>query len=166
MLKKTSNVITPRSASRVKQHASSNKVLVLHGPNLNLLGSREPEIYGRETLAGINRRLVAQGKAAGWAVTCFQSNQEGALIDRVQLAKKQQVTAIVINPAGFTHTSVALRDALAGVAIPFIEVHLSNIHAREPFRSHSYFSELAVGTICGLGSHGYELALQFILRQT
>ena len=138
---------------------------MLHGPNLNLLGSREPEIYGRETLADINRRLIAQGKAAGATVTCFQSNQEGALIDRVQQSKKEQVTSIIINPAGFTHTSVALRDALVGVAIPFIEVHLSNIHAREPFRRHSYFSDQAAGTICGLGSRGYELALQFILQQ-
>jgi 3-dehydroquinate dehydratase-2 len=141
------------------------KILVLHGPNLNLLGSREPEIYGRESLADINRGLIAQGKAAGAAVTCFQSNHEGALIDRVQQSKNELVTAIIINPAGFTHTSVALRDALAGVAIPFIEVHLSNIHAREPFRHHSYFSDQAAGTICGLGSRGYELALQFILQQ-
>lgn len=142
-----------------------NRILVMHGPNLNLLGSREPEIYGRETLADINRRLIAQGKAAGAAVSCFQSNQEGALIDRVQQCKKERVTFIIINPAGLTHTSVALRDALAGVAVPFIEVHLSNIHAREAFRRHSYFSDQAVGTICGLGSCGYELALQFILRQ-
>jgi 3-dehydroquinate dehydratase-2 len=141
------------------------KIIVLHGPNLNLLGSREPEIYGRETLADINRRLAVQGKAAGATVTCFQSNQEGALIDRVQQSKKDKVTFIIINPGGFTHTSVALRDALTGVAIPFIEVHLSNIHAREPFRHHSYFSDQAVGTICGLGSRGYELALQFILQQ-
>lgn len=154
----------PRTAGRIKH--GSNKILVLHGPNLNLLGTREPEIYGREALPDINRRLIAQGKLAGAAVTCFQSNHEGALIDRAQLAKQQQVAWIIINPAGFTHTSVALRDALAGVAIPFIEVHLSNIHAREPFRRHSYFSDLAAGTICGLGSQGYELALQFILRQT
>ncbi len=140
--------------------------MVLHGPNLNLLGSREPEIYGRETLADINRRLIALGKAAGATVICFQSNHEGALIDRVQQCKQEQVASIIINPAGFTHTSVALRDALAGAAIPFIEVHLSNIHAREPFRHHSYFSDRAVGTICGLGSRGYELALQFILQQT
>jgi len=163
MPKTTPSADTPRIASRIKQ--GSKKILVLHGPNLNLLGTREPEIYGRETLADINRRLIAQGKAAGAAVICFQSNQEGALIDRVQLAKKQQVASIIINPAGFTHTSVALRDALAGVTIPFIEVHLSNTHAREPFRRHSYFSDLAAGTICGLGSHGYELALQFVLRQ-
>jgi len=133
---------------------------------LNFLGTREPEIYGRETLADIDNRLVALGSAAGAVVTCFQSNHEGALIDRVQLARKQNVVSIIINPAGLTHTSVALRDALAAVAIPFIEVHLSNIYAREPFRSHSYFSELATGTICGLGSHGYELALQSVLRQT
>jgi 3-dehydroquinate dehydratase-2 len=129
------------------------------------LGSREPEVYGRETLADINRRLIALGKAAGATVICFQSNHEGVLIDRVQQSKKDQVASIIINPAGFTHTSVALRDALAAVAIPFIEVHLSNIHAREPFRRHSYFSDQAAGTICGLGSRGYELALQFILQQ-
>jgi 3-dehydroquinate dehydratase-2 len=143
----------------------SKRILVLHGPNLNLLGSREPEIYGRETLADINRRLIAQGKAAGVNVICFQSNQEGAIIERVQRSRKERVTFIILNPAGFTHTSVALRDALAGVAIPFVEVHLSNIHAREPFRRHSFFSDQAAGTICGLGSHGYELALQFILQQ-
>ena len=152
---------------RVKREVrGSKKILVLHGPNLNLLGTREPEIYGRETLTDINRRLTVQAKAAGVQIICFQSNHEGALIDRVQLAGKQGVAYIVINPAGFTHTSVGLRDALAAVAIPFIEVHLSNIHAREPFRSHSYFSDLAVGTICGLGSHGYELGLEFVLRQT
>ena len=138
---------------------------MLHGPNLNLLGSREPEIYGRETLADINRRLVALGKTNGATVICFQSNHEGALIDRVQQSKKEGVGYMIVNAAGFTHTSVALRDALAAVAIPFIEVHLSNIHAREPFRRHSYFSDQAVGTICGLGSRGYELALQSILQQ-
>ena len=141
------------------------KILVLHGPNLNLLGSREPEIYGRETLDDINQRLIAQGKAAGVRLSCFQSNHEGALIDRVQQSGKEQIGFIIINPAGFTHTSVALRDALAAVAVPFIEVHLSNIHAREAFRRHSYFSDQAAGTICGLGSRGYELALQFILQQ-
>ena len=164
MLKKSPNIVSLTPVSRTKPDGAK-KVLVLHGPNLNLLGSREPQIYGRETLVDIDRRLVAQGKASGVAVTCFQSNQEGALIDRVQLAKKQQISFIIINPAGFTHTSVALRDALAAVAIPFVEVHLSNIHAREPFRSHSYFSDLAAGTICGLGSYGYELALQFVLRR-
>jgi len=146
--------------------SGAKKILVLHGPNLNLLGTREPGIYGRDTLAAINRRLIDQGKGAGAAVVCFQSNQEGVLIDRVQLAGKQGFASIIINPAGLTHSSVALRDALAAVAIPFVEVHLSNIHAREPFRRHSYFSDLASGTICGLGSYGYELALQFVLRQT
>ena len=165
MLRERSNVVALGSASRIKRIAAK-KILVLHGPNLNLLGVREPQIYGREALADINRQLVALGKAGGATILCFQSNHEGALIDRVQLARKQQVTAIIINPAGLTHTSVALRDALAAVAVPFVEVHLSNIHAREPFRRHSYFSDLASGTICGLGSHGYELALQFILRQT
>jgi len=163
MSKKASGAVALKTTARTKR--GPKKILVLHGPNLNLLGSREPEIYGRETLADIDRRLIAQGKAAGATVTCFQSNHEGELIDRVQQSKKEQVTSIIINPAGFTHTSVALRDALAGVAIPFIEVHLSNIHAREPFRRQSYFSDQAVGTICGLGSRGYELALQFILQQ-
>ena len=164
MLKKNPSAAAPSSVKRKLR--GSKKILVLHGPNLNLLGTREPEIYGRETLADINRRLTVQGKAAGVEIICFQSNHEGALIDRVQLAGKQQIAYVIINPAGFTHTSVSLRDALAAVAIPFIEVHLSNIHAREPFRSLSYFSDLAVGTICGLGSHGYELALKFVLRQT
>ena len=164
MPKNTPSAAAPKAVNRVPQVRKN--ILLLHGPNLNLLGTREPDIYGRETLADINRRLIAQGKAAGAAVSCFQSNHEGKLIDRVQLAKKQRVTSIIINPAGYTHTSVALRDALAGVAIPFIEVHLSNIHAREPFRRHSYFSDLAAGTICGLGSYGYELALQSVLRQT
>jgi len=160
-------ISTVAGSSKLKRNArGSKKILVLHGPNLGLLGIREPEIYGRETLADINQLLTVQGKAAGVEVICFQSNHEGALIDRVQSAGRQQVDYIIINPAGFTHTSVALRDALAAVAISFIEVHLSNIYARESFRSHSYFSDLAVGTICGLGSHGYELALGFILRQT
>jgi 3-dehydroquinate dehydratase-2 len=158
--KTTSKPVAIDAAARTTRQ----KILVLHGPNLNLLGSREPQIYGTETLPEINRRLIAQGKAAGASVTCFQSNQEGALIDRVQKSQKEQVTFIIINPAGLTHTSVALRDALAGVSIPFIEVHISNIHAREPFRCHSYFSDQATGTICGLGSHGYDLALRFILR--
>jgi 3-dehydroquinate dehydratase II len=135
-------------------------ILVVHGPNLNLLGTREPEIYGRETLSAINQRLVANGKAAGVAVATYQSNIEGELISRVQQAGKDGVAFIVINPAGYTHTSVALRDALAGVAIPFIEVHLSNVHAREPFRRRSYFSDIAVGTIVGLGSRGYDFALE------
>jgi 3-dehydroquinate dehydratase-2 len=165
MPKKIPKVAAARSATN-RSKPGPRKILVLHGPNLNLLGTREPEIYGRETLAEINRRLVALGKSGNATVVCFQSNQEGALIDRVQLAKKQGVAAIIINPAGFTHTSVALRDALAAVAIPYIEVHLSNIHAREQFRRHSYFSDLAAGTVCGLGSYGYELALQSVLRQS
>lgn len=139
-------------------------ILVLHGPNLNLLGERETEHYGRETLAAIDARLQAAGKKAGVAVQCFQSNHEGALIDRIQAAKSDETAYIVINPAGFTHTSVALRDALAAVRIPFIEVHLSNVHAREPFRRHSYLSEIAAGVICGLGPVGYELALEAALR--
>jgi 3-dehydroquinate dehydratase-2 len=163
MLKVASKSITPRT--RVNTKRGAIRVLVLHGPNLNLLGSREPEIYGRETLADINRRLVAKGRASGATVTCFQSNHEGALIDRVQRSGKERTSFIIINPAGFTHTSIALRDALAGVAIPYIEVHLSNVHAREPFRRYSYFSDQAAGTICGLGRRGYELALEFILRQ-
>jgi len=164
MLKEEFKVNTRAGAGRVKQ-VGPRKILVLHGPNLNLLGTREPATYGRVTLAQINRRLIAIGKTAGASVLCFQSNHEGALIDRVQLAAKQQIAWIIANPAGYTHTSIALRDALAGVAIPFVEVHLSNIHAREPFRRHSYFSDLAVGTVCGLGSRGYELALDFVLRQ-
>ena len=164
MLKTASAATLGKARSSAKQ--SPRKVLVLHGPNLNLLGTREPGIYGHEKLIDINRRLIAQGKAAGATLVCFQSNQEGALIDKVQQARQDQVIGIIINPAGFTHTSVALRDALAAVSIPFIEVHLSNIHTREPFRRHSYFSDLAAGTICGLGSIGYELALQFILQQS
>lgn len=163
MARIVSGAPAPKTGALSKQGAK--KILVLHGPNLNLLGSREPEIYGRETLADVNRRLVALGKTAGATIICFQSNHEGALIDRVQQSKKDQVGHIIVNPAGYTHTSVALRDALAAVAIPFIEVHLSNIHAREPFRRHSYFSDQALGTICGLGSRGYELALEFILQQ-
>lgn len=142
---------------------SKRRLLVIHGPNLNLLGSREPKIYGNEKLAAINRRLVAAGNAAGAEVLCFQSNVEGKLIDRVQRARGERIAFIVLNPAGYTHTSVALRDALAGVAIPFIEVHLSNVQAREPFRHRSYFSDLAVGTICGLGSQGYDFALAYAL---
>jgi 3-dehydroquinate dehydratase II len=152
-------------AARSAARRSSRRILVLHGPNLNLLGTREPEIYGSDTLDAINRRLQQQGAQAGAEVDCFQSNHEGQLIDRVQDAKKRAVSGIIVNPGGFTHTSVALRDAFAAVAIPFIEVHLSNIHAREAFRRHSYFSELAAGVICGLGSHGYELALQHLLRR-
>jgi 3-dehydroquinate dehydratase-2 len=139
---------------------------LLHGPNLNLLGTREPEIYGKENLQTINQRLSQLARARGALLEIHQSNHEGALIERVHQAKKQGATWIIVNPGGLTHTSVALRDALAAVSIPFVEVHLSNIHAREPFRRHSYFSDLAAGTICGLGSLGYDLALQFVLNRS
>jgi len=135
------------------------EILVLHGPNLNLLGAREPEHYGRETLDSINAQLKTQASAAGHAIQFFQSNAEHELITRVQTAMQEKVAFILINPAGFTHTSVALRDALAATGIPFIEVHLSNVHAREAFRHHSYFSDLARGVISGLGAQSYVLAL-------
>ncbi len=135
------------------------KLLVLHGPNLNLLGSREPEVYGRATLAQIDADLQARAQAAGHALASLQSNDEETLVDRVQAAREDGTTCILINPAAFTHTSVALRDALAAVAIPFIEVHLSNPHAREPFRRTSYFSDLAVGVVCGFGADSYRYAL-------
>ena len=134
---------------------------VLNGPNLNLLGTRQPEIYGRETLADIERRLREQGARQGVDVEAFQSNHEGALVDRIQAARADGTGFILINPGAYTHTSVAIRDALAGVSIPFVEVHLSNIHAREPFRHRSYLSDIAVGTIAGLGSRGYDFALSF-----
>lgn len=140
------------------------RILVLHGPNLNLLGKREPHIYGHATLAGINAGLVQQAKIAGVELDTFQSNHEGALIDRIHEASVAGTHFIIINPAAFTHTSIALRDALAGVAIPFVEVHLSNVHARESFRHKSYFSDLALGVICGLGAHGYTAALDHLLR--
>jgi 3-dehydroquinate dehydratase-2 len=141
------------------------KVLVLHGPNLNLLGTREPEVYGSTTLAQIDAELAQMAADAGATLQSFQSNHEGALIDRVQAARLDGTEFIVINPAAFTHTSVGLRDALAGVAIPFIEVHLSNVHRREAFRHHSYFSDLAEGVIVGLGANGYRLALQHALAR-
>lgn len=139
-------------------------IWVLHGPNLNLLGTREPGVYGATTLAQIDTMLREDGAAAGVRVESFQSNHEGALVDRIHAARDAQVDFIVINPAAFTHTSVAIRDALAGVAIPFVEVHLSNVHKREPFRHHSYFSDLAVGVIAGLGPTGYRCALQFAIE--
>jgi len=141
------------------------RLLVLNGPNLNLLGEREPEHYGVVTLADINRRLACRAEAAGVELESFQSNHEGALIERVHAARQQGVRYIIINPAGYTHTSVALRDALAGTAIPFVEVHLSNVHARESFRHHSYFSDLAIGVISGLGQEGYFLALEYLLNK-
>ncbi len=139
------------------------RILVLHGPSLNLLGTREPSIYGAATLDEINARLTARAEAEGAVLVSFQSNAEAALIDRVQQAAGDGTQFIIINPAAFTHTSVALRDALAAVKLPFIEVHLSNVFAREAFRHHSYFTALAVGMICGLGARGYELALEYAL---
>lgn len=141
------------------------KILVIHGPNLNLLGSREPEIYGSETLADIDQTLVDIAAAADVDVQTFQSNHEGALIDRIHAARKDNVRGILINPGGFTHTSVALRDALSAVALPLIEVHLSNIHAREDFRRHSYIAPIALGQVCGFGAHSYVLALQALLAK-
>ncbi|MFT4767928.1 MAG: 3-dehydroquinate dehydratase-2 [Glaciecola sp.] len=140
------------------------RILVLHGPNLNMLGKREPEIYGSDTLLSIDQHLIALAKEADFELTTFQSNAEVELIDTVQQARSAGTEFIIINPAAFTHTSVALRDALAATQLPFIEVHLSNVHAREPFRHHSYFSDLATGVICGLGPLGYEAALQFALQ--
>lgn len=140
-------------------------VLVLHGPNLNLLGTREPEVYGATTLADINIALVERAQARGVTLAYFQSNHEGALVDRIHAAKSEGIEFIIINPAAYTHTSVALRDALAGVAIPYIEVHLSNVHRREPFRHHSYLADQAVGVICGLGWRGYLAALDYAIDQ-
>lgn len=140
------------------------RLLVLHGPNLNLLGTREPEVYGRASLAGIDADLAQRATEAGHSLESFQSNAEHVLVERVQQSRGA-VDFILINPAAFTHTSVALRDALAAVAIPFIEVHLSNPHAREPFRQTSYFSDLAVGVVCGFGPLSYGLALSAALRR-
>jgi len=134
-------------------------ILVVQGPNLNLLGSREPEVYGKTTLEDIHRKLGHLAKSHSVNLDTYQSNHEGELIDRIQKAKQDGIDFIIINPGAFTHTSVALRDVLAGVAIPFIEVHLSNIHQREEFRKHSYLSDIAIGVICGLGALGYELAM-------
>ncbi len=139
-------------------------IWVLHGPNLNLLGTREPGVYGVDTLAGIDGQLAAVALEHQVRLDCFQSNHEGALVDRIQQAAADGVSFIIINPAAFTHTSVAIRDALAAVAVPFIEVHLSNVHKREPFRHHSYFSDLAVGVIAGLGAQGYLAALRYAIH--
>lgn len=148
-----------------KSRTAKPAILVLHGPNLNLLGSREREIYGRETLESINRRLKAKALAAGLPIQCLQSNHEGVLVDRVQQAAAERVGFIILNPAGFTYSSIALRDALTAVKIPFIEVHLSNIHAREPWRAQSHFTAVAVGCIQGLGAMGYELALDYAIAR-
>lgn len=151
------------------QAHKQKRVLVLNGPNLNLLGKREPEIYGHEGLSDIETHLKQQAATYQITLICHQSNHEGELVDLIHqygLLKPQneRVHAIIINPAAFTHTSVALRDALLAVAVPFIEVHLSNVHKREPFRAHSYLSDCAVGVICGLGAHGYEMALQYFIN--
>lgn len=141
------------------------QLLLLNGPNLNLLGTREPEVYGHTTLNDIEQSLTHAAADLGHSLACTQSNHEGVLIDRIHQARDEQVDFILINPGAFTHTSVALRDALAGVAIPYIELHLSNVHAREPFRHHSYLSDQAVGVLCGFGAQSYELALQAAHRQ-
>jgi 3-dehydroquinate dehydratase-2 len=142
-----------------------SRLLVLHGPNLNLLGTREPDVYGRVTLAQIDQALADKARATGAELSSFQSNHEGAIVDRIQQARTEQVDFVLINPAAYTHTSVAIRDALAGVALPFVEIHLSNVHKREAFRHHSYFSDLAEAVICGLGWKGYLYALDFALER-
>lgn len=140
-------------------------ILVLHGPNLNMLGTREPDVYGQETLADIDKQLQDSAKKQGHHLLHLQSNAEYELIDRVHEARAEGVDFIIINPAAFTHTSIALRDAMTASEIPFIEVHLSNVYGREAFRHHSYFSDIAEGVICGLGSQGYELALQAAIKR-
>jgi 3-dehydroquinate dehydratase-2 len=142
----------------------AHRILVINGPNLNLLGTREPERYGTVTLQEVEEGLAELARAAGAELTSFQSNSESALVDRIQQAASQGIDFIIINPAAYTHTSIAMRDALAAVRVPFVEVHSSNIYGREPFRSRSYFSDLAVGVISGLGAKGYELALAYALQ--
>lgn len=167
MLKKATAPKAAKAGAAKATAGAKNKknILVLHGPNLNLLGTREPEHYGRDTLAQIDARLKKRAAAAGAKLAVFQSNAESELVDRIQQAGRDGVNFILINPAAFTHTSVAIRDAISAVSIPFIEVHLSNVFAREPFRHHSYFSDLAVGVISGLGPLGYELALDYALSE-
>lgn len=143
----------------------AKNILLLNGPNLNLLGTREPEVYGATTLAEVEQAAAEQAAQAGARLTAFQSNHEGVLIDRIQAAKAEGVDAIVINPGGLTHSSVSLRDALASVAIPFVEIHVSNIHQREAFRHQSYLSGIAVGVICGLGVEGYTAAISYALKK-
>lgn len=140
-------------------------VLVINGPNLNTLGAREPEVYGSTTLPEIEAALIAQGAAAGLSVDTFQSNHEGAIIDRLHEARADGTRFVIINPGAFGHTSIALRDALAAVALPFVEIHISNIHAREEFRKHSYLSDLATGVLFGFGTHGYHLAMDYVILQ-
>jgi len=152
-------------ASKAESAQPRARILVLQGPNLNMLGVREPSVYGRTTLADIHHAMEDRARASGAQLESFQSNHEGELIDRVQAAYTEGVDFIIINPGGFGHTSVALRDALAAVAIPFVEVHISNVHSREPFRHHTYLSAIAVGVICGLGAEGYQYALDFALTK-
>jgi len=140
-------------------------ILVIHGPNLNLLGTREPEVYGADTLVAIDEQLSQKAKQLGVALETFQSNDEGAIVDRIQRAAAEPVDFVIINPAAFTHTSVAIRDALLGTRIPFVEVHLSNVHAREAWRKHSFLSDIAVGVICGFGKTSYLLALEAAAAQ-
>jgi 3-dehydroquinate dehydratase-2 len=140
-------------------------ILLLNGPNLNLLGTREPQIYGADTLADVERMVTEEGARLGATVSCFQSNHEGALIDRIHAARLDGTHWIIVNPGGLTHTSVALRDAFAGVALPVVEVHVSNVHRREEFRHHSYISGIAEGVIAGLGVYGYSAALNFAVRR-
>ena len=154
-----------QATAETDKESDGTRLLVLHGPNLNLLGTREPKHYGSTTLAEINLALAKRAESAGVNLESFQSNHEGALIERVHAAGQQGVRYMIVNPAAYTHTSVALRDAIAGTGIPFIEVHLSNVHAREAFRHHSYFSDLAIGVITGLGSEGYLLALEYLLSK-
>ncbi len=159
--------MTPKKRTKKAQsaQADSTLILVLHGPNLNLLGTREPDVYGHTTLADIHQVMADRCAVANVRLESFQSNHEGELVDRIQAAGAEGVDFIIINPAAYTHTSVAMRDALAAVAIQYVEVHLSNIHARERFRHHSYFSDQAVGVICGLGADGYLAALDFALNR-
>lgn len=139
-------------------------VLIINGPNLNLLGTREPQIYGSTTLADVENQMTALGKELGMQVRCFQANGEGEIVGRIHQARGENIEGIIINAGAYTHTSVAIRDALAGVAVPFVEVHISNVHKREPFRHHSYLSDQALGVIVGLGVYGYEAALRFLAR--
>lgn len=141
-------------------------VLVINGPNLNSLGTREPEIYGSATLADIESGLIAQGAAVGLSVATFQSNHEGQIVDRLHAARAEGVRFVIINPGAFTHTSIAIRDAFAAVSLPFIEVHISNVHAREEFRRHSYLSDLAVGVLAGFGAHGYTMAMDYLIDRS
>ena len=154
------------AAKAARRPPAGKPVLVLNGPNLNMLGKRQPEIYGRETLADVEAACRAEARRLGIKIEFFQSNHEGALVDRIQSAKLDGTTFLIVNAGAFTHTSVALRDALAAVALPFVEVHLSNVHRREEFRRHSYLSDLAVGTIVGLGPSGYRFALEFALERS